>query len=53
MCSQALIHTFSRHTGIPRIVRLFRRLIAHCGATLGPSQHTERPVQPPEGAAPH
>lgn len=50
---QALIHTFSRHTGIPGIVSLLRCLIAHCVATFGPSQHTECPVQPPEGAAPH
>lgn len=50
---RAPIHTFARHTGIPGIVSLLGRLIAHCVATLGPSQDTEGPVQPPEGAAPH
>ncbi len=50
---QALIHTFLRDTGIPGIVSLLRRLIAHCVAALGPPQDTERPVQPPEGPTPH
>lgn len=50
---RALIHTFLRHIGIPGIVSLLRCLIAHCVAALGPPQDTERPVQPPEGPAPH
>lgn len=48
-----LIRTFLRHAGIPGIVSLLRRLIAHRVATFGPPQDTERPVQPPEGTTPH
>lgn len=50
---QVLTHTFLWHTRIPGVVSLLRRLIAYCIATLGPPQDTERPVQPPERAAPH
>lgn len=50
---QALTHTFLWHTRIPGVVSLFRRLVAYCIATLGPPQDTERPVQPPERAAPY
>lgn len=50
---QALIHTFLWSVGVPGVVSLLRRLIAHCVAALCPPQDTERPVQPPEGTAPH
>lgn len=47
------MRTFAGYAGIPGVVPLLGRLIAHGGAALGPSQHAEGPVQPPEGAAPH
>lgn len=48
-----VIHTSLWHRGISGIVSFLGCLVAHCGATLGPSQDTECSVQPPEGAAPH
>lgn len=51
--TRAPVRTFLRHAGIPGVVSLLGRLIAHRVAALGPPQDAERPVQPPEGAAPH
>lgn len=48
-----MIRTFLRHAGIPGIVPLLRRFIAHRVAALGPPQDAEGSVQPLEGAAPH
>lgn len=48
-----LLRTFWRHAGIPGIVPLLGGLVADGSAALGPPQNAERPVQSPEGAAPH